>query len=197
MENKTFSKIEIAAIKRTAQNVQPFVAKKEKINAEIEKINASKKEKIEKLLAEAEAKIDARIASKIEKLTAEVDTYQRIIDSYQVPIKTMTNGFTTEDLVAKESIHTGKIDPKTGKEIIQTRFVLKYPETVVPNNVFEEIEQELAEQPVEAPVAEAGNDFDLDVEAHQDEEAVLVEDFNNEDSANLEPANPFADNGWQ
>ena len=35
---KTFNKIEIAIIKRTAQNVQQYVNKKEKLNAEIEKI---------------------------------------------------------------------------------------------------------------------------------------------------------------
>lgn len=99
---KTFSKIEIAVIKRTAQNVAQFVNKKEKINA------------------------------KIAELEAERESLQPIIDSFQGPIKELTGGYTTEDLVKRETVHTGKIDTKTGKEILQARFVLKYPETVVP-----------------------------------------------------------------
>ena len=46
--------------------------------------------------------------------------------------KEMTGGYTTEDLVVKEVVHTGKIDASNGKEILNTRYVLKYPETVVP-----------------------------------------------------------------
>jgi microcompartment protein CcmL/EutN len=73
----------------------------------------------------------------------------------------MTGGYTTEDLVVKESVNTGKLDSKTGKEIIQTRFVLKYPETVIPvetsteaaseehNEVSEETEEEVGEMPEE------------------------------------------------
>ena len=99
---KTFSKIEIAVIKRTAQNVSQFVAKKEKLDA------------------------------KIAELEAEKASLQPIIDSFQGPIKEMTGGYTTEDLVVRETVHTGKMDAKTGKEITQTRFVLKYPETVIP-----------------------------------------------------------------
>lgn len=100
---KTFSKMEIAVIKRTAQNVSQFVTKKERIDA------------------------------KIAELEAEKASLQPVIDSFQGPIKSMTGGYTTEDLVVRETVHTGKMDAKTGKEIIQTRFVLKYPDTVVPS----------------------------------------------------------------
>lgn len=128
---KKFSKIEIAVIKRTAQNVNQFVTKKEKLN------------------------------HKIAELEAEKAQLQTFIDSFQDPIKEMTGGYTTEDLVVKESVNTGKLDSKTGKEIIQTRFVLKYPETVIPvetsteaaseehNEVSEEAEQEVGEMPEE------------------------------------------------
>ena len=105
---KKFSKIEIAVIKRTAQNVAQFVGKKEKLDA------------------------------KIAELEAEKAALQPIIDSFQGPIKDMTGGYTTEDLVIREVVHTGKMDAKTGKEILQTRFVLKYPETVVPVDTAEE-----------------------------------------------------------
>lgn len=115
---KKFSKIEIAVIKRTAQNVNQFVSKKEKINA------------------------------KIAELEAEKAAIQPIIDSFQGPIKEMTGGYTTEDLVTRELIKTGKIDSKTGKEITQVRFTLKYPETIIPV--------------VEMPAS--GNDYDADAE---------------------------------
>ena len=125
---KKFSKIEIAVIKRTAQNVSQFVTKKEKMNAEIEKIKASKQEMIDKYAAT----LDEKIAAKVAKVQAEIDTLQPIIDSFQGPIKEMTGGYTTEDLIIREVVHTGKMDANTGKELLQTRFVLKYPDTVVP-----------------------------------------------------------------
>jgi len=113
---KKFSKIEIAVIKRTAQNVSQFVTKKEKIDA------------------------------KIAELEAEKAAIQPIIDSFQGPIKEMTGGYTTEDLVVRETVHSGKMDPKTGKEIISTRFVLKYPETVVPTATPEPEAQKAPEE---------------------------------------------------
>lgn len=116
---KKFTKIEIAVIKRTAQNVSQFVNKK--------------------------AKIDAKIA----ELESEKAMLQPIIESFQGPIREMTGGYTTEDLVNREVVHTGKIDSKTGKEIMQTRFVLKYPETVIPVAADEEV-KEAEDIPTEA-----------------------------------------------
>lgn len=128
---KNFSKIEIAVIKRTAQNVSQFTTKK--------------------------AKIDAKIA----ELEAEKASLQPIIDSFQGPIKEMTGGYTTEDLIVKEVVKTGKFDNKTGKEILQTRFSLKYPDTVVPVEGEEGVEA--VEEPVEEPVSE-DNDFVADAQ---------------------------------
>ena len=124
---KKFSKIEIAAIKRTAQNVATFVTKKERIDAKIAELEAEKK------------------------------SLQPMIDAFQGPIKEMTGGYTTEDLVQREVVKTGKFDQKTGKEIIQTRYILKYPETVVPPTA-EEAPQEL----INMEMPPAGNDFDAD-----------------------------------
>lgn len=135
---KKFSKIEIAVIKRTAQNVAQFVGKKEKLDA------------------------------KIAELEAEKAALQPIIDSFQGPIKDMTGGDTTEDLVIREVVHTGKMDAKTGKEILQTRFVLKYPETVVPVDTAEEA-------PAQASPEEA-----MEAAAEQEVPA----------------ADPFASEGW-
>lgn len=115
---KKFSKLQIAAIKRTAQNVAQFTTKKERLDAKIAELEAEKK------------------------------SLQPMIDAFQGPIKEMTGGYTTEDLVQREVIKTGKLDSKTGKEIIQTRFVLKYPETVIPP-VQTQAPQEPAEMPEE------------------------------------------------
>lgn len=139
---KKFNKIQIAAIKRTAQNVAQFTTKKEKLDA------------------------------KIAELEAEKAALQPMIDAFQGPIKEMTGGYTTEDLIKREVIHTGKLDQKTGKEILQTRYSLKYPETVIP----------VAEVPTEAPVEvvmpEYGNDFDADAMKVQQMEPAHAADEN-------------------
>lgn len=98
---KKFSKFEIATIKRTAQNVNPMVTKKEKL-----------KEQIDALQEE------------YEKLTA-------MQDQYEASIRTMTGGYGTEDLVAKVIETTGALD-KNGKPVKITKYVLKYPDTVIP-----------------------------------------------------------------
>ena len=98
---KKFSKFEIATIKRTAQNVNPMVSRKAKI-----------KEQINALQAEYE----------------QLDTMQ---EQYEASIKTMTGGYSSEDLVEKIIETTGVVD-KNGKPVKTTKFVLKYPETVIP-----------------------------------------------------------------
>ena len=139
---KTFSKIEINTIKSIAKNVAPYVAKKEKIDAQIQEV--------EEKVAEA---IRKRAAEKIEKLNAEKQTYQDIIDSMNATVKRITDGYTTEDLVETKKEATGQMDPKTGKEIFKTVYTLKYPETVVPPTT-EEAESECPsheEAPEEMP----------------------------------------------
>lgn len=118
---KTFSKIEISVIKSTAKNASQFVAKKQKVAAMIKEVEEKVAEQIRK-----------RAAEKIEKLEAEMAGYQSIIDSLNAPVKQITGGYTTEDLVDIKKEGTGSMDPKTGKEIMKTVYVLKYPDTVVP-----------------------------------------------------------------
>jgi hypothetical protein len=71
----------------------------------------------------------------------------------------MTGGYTTEDLVTREVVHTGKMDSKTGKEILQTRYILKYPDTVVPVNeaAQEEVIEEQVVEDAEAQVVAEEN----------------------------------------
>jgi hypothetical protein len=99
---KAFSNIEISVIKSTAKNIHSFVAKKVKLQ------------------------------EKIDELQEQIASQQSIIDSLNTPVKAITGGFGAEDLVNRETIHTGKVDPKSGKEVLQTRWTLKYPDTIIP-----------------------------------------------------------------
>lgn len=98
---KEFSKFEIATIKRTAQSVASMVIKKNKIKAQLD------------------------------ELQAEYDQLATMQEQYEAPIKTMTGGYTTEDLVERVVENTGKVD-KEGRSIKQTKYNLKYPKTIIP-----------------------------------------------------------------
>ena len=106
MEKKEFSKFEIATIKRTAQSVNPMVTRKNKI-------------------------ID-----QIEELQKEWEALNAAQNQYEGAIKTMTGGFTTEDLVTKVIETTNAVD-KNGKPIKVTKYVLKYPDTIIPPTVID------------------------------------------------------------
>ena len=114
---KEFNSIERASIKRTAQNVERFVVKKTKT------------------------------LEKIAELQEELESIQRMIDSWQAPIKEMTGGYTTEDLIRTVTIVTGT-DPKTGKEITAKKYEFIYPDTVIPP-VVEGYDEEVSEEGVE------------------------------------------------
>ena len=133
MEKTKFTKFQIAQLKRTAQNVSQMVRRKE------------------------------TIVKSLNELNAELLQIQAQIDGWQAPIKMVFGGYTTEDLVEKQVTDTGKTDPKTGKPIKVTKFVLKYPDTIIPpteihsesgavvvddsDNVVEEETTEAVEQP--------------------------------------------------
>lgn len=80
MEKKEFTKFEKARIKRTAQNVNQYVAKKNKLVEEVQK----KQEEINQL--------------------------QQMIDLSDAPIKLMTGGYGVEDLVKKVITPTDKLN---------------------------------------------------------------------------------------
>ena len=126
---KKFTKFEVAAMKRTAANVDQFVrrrntlmAKKNEIDAELETINAS-------------------------------------IEAADAPTKAMTGGYGSEQFFTKEITDTGKVD-KNGTPIKTTKFVPKYPETIIP--VEEETcictnSEEVVLEEVSEEVSEASN----------------------------------------
>ena len=98
---KELSKFEIAAIRRTAQNVNAMVTKKTKLK------------------------------EKIDALQAEYDKIEGAQEQFEVPIRKMTGGYGTEDLVEKVIEDTGKLD-KDGKPVKLAKYVLKYPDTILP-----------------------------------------------------------------
>lgn len=102
MEEKKFSKFFVASLKRTAQNVYPLVRQRDKLQKQIKEAQE------------------------------ELDSINVQLDAYQAPIKEQTGGYTTDDLISREVIDTGKTD-KNGKPVKQTVYKLIYPDTIVPN----------------------------------------------------------------
>lgn len=78
-------------------------------------------------LVRRKQKLQAEIAEREEELKS----IQFQLDTYEAPIKEATGGYSTEDLVTRVVEETGKVD-KDGKPIKMTRWVLRYPETIVP-----------------------------------------------------------------
>ena len=84
---KTFTTREIAQIKRTAQNVAPIVAKRE------------------------------RVYAKIKALYTELEVLDAQIDAWETAVKAMTNGFTTNDLVDRVVNETTTAEGKVVKTV--------------------------------------------------------------------------------
>ena len=138
MEEKKFSKFFVASLKRTAQNVYPLVRQRNKLQKQIE------------------------------EAMEEFNSINVQLDAYQAPIKEQTGGYTTDDLISREVIDTGKTD-KNGKPVKQTVYKLIYPDTVVPNtppaNNDEASDQSITQK------AEADTDEATDMAEHNDESA--------------------------
>ena len=103
----------------------------------------------------------AKLKEQIDALQAEYDQLNTMQEQYEASIKTMTGGYGTEDLVDKVIETTSAVD-KNGKPIKVTKYVLKYPETVIPV-AAEEIEGMTASEVDDTAVVE-------EVEAPKDAE---------------------------
>lgn len=117
------SKFTIAAIKRTAQNVALTVAKKNKL-----------KERIYELQAEYDALVEAQ-------------------EQFEAPIRKLTGGYSSEDLVDRVIEDTGKTD-KEGRPVKTTKYVLRYPDTVVPPVLEDNITGTQVDETEKAPEVE-------------------------------------------
>lgn len=84
-----------------------------------------------------------KLRKKIQELQEECDILEDTIEQYEAPIISMTNGYKTEDLVNKVIESTNTVG-KDGKPIKITKYVLKYPETIIPDEptVEERVDQE-------------------------------------------------------
>lgn len=111
---KKFTKFELARIKRTAQNVDQYVSKKNRLAAEV----AQKQEEIDKL--------------------------QELIDLSDAPVKLTTGGYGVEQLVRKVVTPTDKLDKngnvikQTSYEFIYPDTIIP-PVVETPNEVAEEV----------------------------------------------------------
>ena len=94
----------------------------------------------------------AKLKEQIDALQAEYDQLNTMQEQYEASIKTMTGGHGTEDLVDKVIETTSAVD-KNGKPIKVTKYVLKYPETVIPV-AAEEIEGMTASEVDDTAVVE-------------------------------------------
>ena len=112
----------------------------------------------------------AKIKEQINALQAEYEQLDTMQEQYEASIKTMTGGYRAEDLVEKIIETTGAVD-KNGKPIKVTKYVLKYPETVIP----------VAAEDIEGATAEQVDDTETapEVEVKAGEEAPI------------DPTNPF------
>lgn len=77
---KKFTKFELARMKRTAQNVEQYVVKKNKLSA------------------------------KVSEMLQEINNLQQLIDLSDAPIKLITGGYGIESIIKKVVTPTDKVD---------------------------------------------------------------------------------------
>lgn len=114
------------------------------------------------------------IKAKIAKLQEEYDSYDAQIQAFEQGIKTLT-GFRVEEIV-KKVVETTGTDAKTGKPIKTTKYIptniVKFDETTK-QYVITAPDENLVMLTTENV---AGNDYDIDKENIQKEEAPEAED---------------------
>lgn len=117
MEEKKFTKFELARIKRTAQNVDQYVTKKNKL------------------------------AAKVAEMQREINELQQLIDMSDAPVKLTTGGYGVEQLVRKVVTPTDKLDKngniikQTSYEFIYPDTIVP-PVVEVPTEVVETVSVE-------------------------------------------------------
>lgn len=114
---KKLNQMQLGIVKRIAQNV----------NGNFEKV--------------------AKLNEKIEALIEERDTLQTMIDEMEAPVVRMTGGYKSTDLYDKVIVPqfnedgTPKVNEKTGYQVKTTKYVLKYPDTILPSIVEKPVKE--------------------------------------------------------
>ncbi len=136
MSEKILNARELAQVKRIAQNV------------------------------DADFQSVCKLNEKIRELLAKRDSLQQGIDEMEAPVIRKT-GFKSTDIYTKIIVPqmnedgTAKVD-KNGRPIKVTKYVLKFPDTIIPTSADECTHEGTNAITMEMP--EAGNDFDKDAE---------------------------------
>lgn len=96
-----------------------------------------------------------KLIDEINEKYARVDALRAQIESLDSHIR-QECGYGVEDLITREVVNTGKFD-KTGKPVKVTKWILKYPETIIPPTEEQETPVEVEENPVEDNTMETEN----------------------------------------
>ena len=101
-----------------------------------------------------------------DKLVDEINEKYARIEALRAQIESLDShirqecGYGVEDLITREVVNTGKLD-KAGKPVKVTKWILKYPETIIPPTEEQAEEQEtpveVEENPVEDNTMETEN----------------------------------------
>lgn len=97
-----------------------------------------------------------RLTSKIEELKSEIEKIDSQIALFDAPIKEATGGFGVEELIERE--YTEIVDPATGKKTKQGKWVLKYPDTIIPPSETAEVASNNNEATAENTITEDANE---------------------------------------
>lgn len=90
-------------------------------------------------------KREQKLREEIKNINAELALIEEQIEVYDAPIKLTTGGYGVEDLVERVVESTDKVD-KNGNTIKITKWVLKYPDTVIPPTEEKEEKEENVEE---------------------------------------------------
>lgn len=114
--NSSISNARLAQmVKAVAKNVSPITVRKQKLLQMIEASEEKYRLLLEKAVAKHKEEYDNLVAQQ---------------ELFEAPIRKLTGGYSTEDLVTSELVETGT--DKDGKPVRKTRYVLKYPDTIIP-----------------------------------------------------------------
>lgn len=122
MERKELSRFELAIVKRTAQNTKSLRTKRDKL------------------------------VEKIEKAQEELGVINEAIEGFEAPIKTMTGGFTSEEVLAgimavaeaTEAAPEGEVSEETVGEVeVPASEAVALAEEAAPANPFGEVADEM------------------------------------------------------
>ena len=90
------------------------------------------------------------LMAKKTEIDNELSIIEASIEAADAPTRAMTGGYGSEQLFTKEVTDTGKVD-KNGTPIKTTKFVPKYPETIIP---IEEVAYRMEEETCNCPCDE-------------------------------------------